>query len=56
MLKNTYFFEKSCRIRFSIGGSALEPDLPTAVGGSASRPPSCYSLVLLQLCLVRSMC
>jgi len=53
MLKNAHFLEKSCKNRFSIGGSAPEPTLPPAAGGSAPRPPRYYSSLLLQLFAIR---
>jgi len=45
MLKNAYFLRKNCKNRLSVGGFALEPP---AAGDSGSRPPRCYSRLLLQ--------
>jgi len=56
MLKKTYFFgKKSCKNRFSVGGSSLEPRLPPTAGGFATRPPRCYSRLLLHSSVTRGL-
>jgi len=53
MLKNAYFGGKKCKNLLSVENSAPNPRLTPAAGGSAPRPPHCYSRLLLQLCTVR---
>jgi len=52
MLKNAYFLEKMQTIASASGIPTPNSRWPPAAGGSASRPPRCYSRLLLQLCLV----
>jgi len=44
---------KKLQKSLSVGGSAPNPRLPMAPGGSAPRPPRCYSYLLLQPCRIR---
>jgi len=48
MLKNAYFYEKSVKIASAFWGGP-NSRWPPAAGGSAPRPPRCYSRLLLQL-------
>jgi len=53
MLKKAYFFEKkNTKTVSASGATSTNPRLPPAAGGSAPRPPRCYSRLLLQLCWV----
>jgi len=47
MLKNAYFLGKTVKV---VLASPPNPCLLSAAGGSAPRPPRCYSRLLLQLC------
>jgi len=55
MPKNTYFLEKNCKKRLSVGGFAPEPPFASSerLGALPARPSYCYSSLLLQLCRVR---
>jgi len=43
MLKDVLFFEKAGKIAAALGAPPPNPRWPPAAGGSALRPPSCYS-------------
>jgi len=53
MLKKTYILEKSVKFVSTWGAPHPNPHMSPAAGGSALRPPLCYSQLLLQLCRVR---
>jgi len=49
MLNNAYFLGKTVKDVSASGAPSPNSRLPPAAGGSAPRPPRCYSRLLLQL-------